>query len=65
MFSVDSMINGFPVPALPKIEGRPTYDTITALETEISLPLKLKSIATPPLFRANSVAVPTATLVPL
>jgi hypothetical protein len=29
------MINGFPVPALPKIEGRPTYDTITALATEI------------------------------
>jgi hypothetical protein len=35
MLSVDSMINGFPVPTLPKIEGRPTYDTITALATEI------------------------------
>jgi hypothetical protein len=35
MMSVDSMINGFPVPTLPKIEGRPTYDTITALATEI------------------------------
>jgi hypothetical protein len=35
MTSVDSLISGFPVPVLPKIDDRPTYDTISTMATEI------------------------------
>jgi hypothetical protein len=35
MTTVDSMIASFPVPVLPRITGRPTYDSIALLTTDI------------------------------